>query len=140
MERYTPQERGIIVSIFLRNNSSVVLAQREFCRRFPGRPTPTAQTLRRLATNLEENGTTRDVAKSGRPRSARSAENVCAVHAGGVIGPFFFESAAGQTTTVDGARYRAMLTEFFLPELGELGLVDNRTEQQLTLHEPQPTF
>ncbi|KAM8702581.1 hypothetical protein ACLKA7_001917 [Drosophila subpalustris] len=102
MERYTPQERGIIVSIFLRNNSSVVLAQREFCRRFPGRPTPTAQTLRRLATNLEEYGTTRDVAKSGRPRSARSAENVCAVHAGGVIGPFFFENAAGQTTTVDG--------------------------------------
>ncbi|CAB3228014.1 unnamed protein product [Arctia plantaginis] len=79
MERYTPQERGIIVSIFLCNNSSVVLAQREFRRRFPGRPAPTAQTLRRLATNLEEYGTTRDVAKSGRPRSPRSAENIAAV-------------------------------------------------------------
>lgn len=79
MERYSPQERGIIVSIFLRNNLSVVLAQREFRRRFPGRPAPTAQTLRRLAANLEEYGTTRDAAKSGRPRSARSAENIAAV-------------------------------------------------------------
>ncbi|CAB3262266.1 unnamed protein product [Arctia plantaginis] len=79
MEQYTHQERGTIVSIFLRNNSSVVLAQREFRRRFPGRPAPTAQTLRRLATNLEEYGTTRDAAKSGRPRSARSAENIAAV-------------------------------------------------------------
>lgn len=262
MERYTPQERGIIVSIFLRNNSSVVLAQREFRRRFPGRPTPTAQTLRRLATNLEEYGTTRDVAKSGRPRSARSAENIaavaedvevspetstrrratqlglsrrslqrilvkdlnmfpykvqsvhqllpadrqtrvtyaqailnldtevddfstkiimsdeahfhlsgyvnkqnyrfwgtenprvmheeplhplkvtawCAVHAGGVIGPFFFENAAGQTTTVDGARYRAMLTEFFLPELDELGLVDMWFQQDgATAHTARAT-
>ena len=46
----------------------------------------------------------------------------CAVYAGGVIWPFFFENAAGQTTTVDGARYRAMVTEFFLPQLDELGL------------------
>lgn len=45
----------------------------------------------------------------------------CAVYAGGVIGPFFFEDAAGQTTTVDGARYSAMITEFFLPQLDELG-------------------
>lgn len=244
MNRFTPQERGIIVSIFLRNNSSVVLTQREFRRRFPGRPTPTGQTLRRLATRLEETGTTRDLPKAGRPRSSRSAENItavaqdveeepgtstrqratqlgisrrslrrilvtdlkmfpykvqtvhqllavdrqtrltyaqailnlnkqednfsskiimsdeahfhlsgyvnkqnyrfwgtenpcithqeplhpikvtawCAVYAGGVIGPFFFENATGQTTTVDGARYRAMITQLFLPQLDELGL------------------
>ncbi|CAB3258594.1 unnamed protein product [Arctia plantaginis] len=262
MERYTHQERGTIVSIFLRNNSSVVLAQREFRRRFPGRPAPTAQTLRRLATNLEEYGTTRDAAKSGRPRSARSAENIaavaedvelspetstrrrasqlaisrsslrrilvkdlrifpykvqsvhhllpvdrqtrvtyaqailnledevddfstkiimsdeahfhlngyvnkqnyrfwgtenprvmheeplhplkvtawCAVHAGGVIGPFFFEDAAGQTTTVDGARYRAMLTEFFLLQLNELGLEDMWFQQDgATAHTARAT-
>ncbi|CAB3238242.1 unnamed protein product [Arctia plantaginis] len=262
MERYTHQERGTIVSIFLRNNASVVLAQREFRRRFPGRPAPTAQTLRRLATNLEEYGTTRDAAKSGRPRSARSAENIaavaedvelspetstrrrasqlaisrsslrrilvkdlrmfpykvqsvhhllpvdrqtrvtyaqailnledevddfstkiimsdeahfhlnwyvnkqnyrfwgtenprvmheeplhplkvtawCAVHAGGVIGPFFFENAAGQTTTVDGARYRAMLTEFFLLQLNELGLEDMWFQQDgATAHTARAT-
>lgn len=35
MERYTPQERAIITTSFLRHNSSVVLAQREFRRMFP---------------------------------------------------------------------------------------------------------
>ena len=56
-----------------------MLAQREFRRRFPGRPTPTGQTLRRLATRLEETGTTRDAAKAGRPGSSRSAENIAVV-------------------------------------------------------------
>lgn len=248
--------------MFLRNNSSVVLAQREFRRRFPGRPAPTGQTLRRLAANLQEYGTTRDVAKSGRPRSARSAENIaavaadvelspetstrrrasqlaisrsslrrilvkdlhmypykvqsvhqllpvdrqkrvaysrailnleheidnfstkiimsdeahfhlsgyvnkqnyrfwgtenprvmhekplhpqkvtawCAVHGGGVIGPYFFEDAAGHTTTVDGARYRDMLTGFFLPKLNELGLEDMWFQQDgATAHSARTT-
>lgn len=79
MNRFTPQERGISVSIILRDNSSVVLAKREYRRRFPGRPTPTKQTLRRLATRLEETGTTRDVPKAGRPRSSRSTENIAVV-------------------------------------------------------------
>ncbi|CAF4939820.1 unnamed protein product [Pieris macdunnoughi] len=37
MGRFTPQELGIIVSMFLRNNSSVIKTQREFRRRFPAR-------------------------------------------------------------------------------------------------------
>lgn len=81
MERYTPQERGILVTMFLSNNRSVVLTQREFRRRFPGRPTPTGQTLRRFATRLAEFGTTRDIHNRGRPRSRRSAENIAAVEA-----------------------------------------------------------
>ena len=56
-----------------------MLAQSEFRRRFPDRPTPTGETLRRLFTRLEETGTTRDAAKAGRPRSSRSAENIAAV-------------------------------------------------------------
>ena len=79
MLRYTAPERGILVTIYLTNNRSVILAQREFCRRFPGRPTPTGETLRRLAARLEETGTTRDAARRGRPRSSRSAENIAAV-------------------------------------------------------------
>lgn len=244
MLRYTAPERGILVTIYLTNNRSVTLTQREFRRRFPGRPTPTGETLRRLAARLEETGTTRDAARRGRPRSSRSAENIaavaedvmeapststrrratqmgisrrslqrilvqdlkmfpykvqtvhqllaadrqsrltyaqailnhhqeeddfsskiimsdeahfhlsgyvnkqnlrfwgtenprvtheeplhplkvtvwCAVFAGGVIGPFFFEDVAGQTVTVNGERYRAMINEFFLPQLDELGL------------------
>ncbi|KAJ8933605.1 hypothetical protein NQ318_002768 [Aromia moschata] len=78
---HTPQERGIIVSMFLRNNRSVILAQREFRGRFRGRLAPTGQTLLRLAARLEETGSTRDSSRSGRPRSSRSVENIAAVAA-----------------------------------------------------------
>jgi hypothetical protein len=46
----------------------------------------------------------------------------CAVYAGGVIGPFFFENGVGQTLTVNGERYRAMINDFLMPQLDELGL------------------
>ena len=46
MLRYIAPERGILVTIYLTNNRSVTLAQREFRRRFPGRPTHTGETLR----------------------------------------------------------------------------------------------
>lgn len=52
----------------------------------------------------------------------------------------FFENAAGQTTTVDGACYRAMLTEFFLPQLDELGLEDMWFQQDgATAHTARAT-
>lgn len=38
----------------LTNNNSIVLAQCEFCSRFPGCMAPTEQTLRRLTTRLKE--------------------------------------------------------------------------------------
>lgn len=44
----------------------------------------------------------------------------CAIWAGGVIGPYFFKDNAGQTVTVNGQRYRAMLRDFFVPQLNEL--------------------
>lgn len=79
MERYTPTERGIIVSIYLRNNSSVVLAQREFRRQFPRRLAPSPSTFRRLAARLEDTGSTRDRTSPGGPRTIRSNENIQAV-------------------------------------------------------------
>ncbi|XP_058985598.1 uncharacterized protein LOC131805873 [Musca domestica] len=42
-------------------------------QRLPG------ETLRRLASRLEETGTTKDAARRGRPRSIRSAENIAAL-------------------------------------------------------------
>ena len=41
----------------------------------------------------------------------------CALWAGGIIGPYFFKNDDGQNVTVNGDRYRAMITNIFIPEL-----------------------
>ncbi|GFV81346.1 uncharacterized protein TNCV_4773721 [Trichonephila clavipes] len=41
----------------------------------------------------------------------------CALWAGGTIGPYFFKNDGGHNVTVNGDRYRAMITNFFIPEL-----------------------
>lgn len=46
----------------------------------------------------------------------------CGVCAEKVIGPYFFEDAAGNAITVTGERYRTMLRKFLIPSLDELGL------------------
>ncbi|GFU12842.1 RNA-directed DNA polymerase from mobile element jockey [Trichonephila clavipes] len=41
----------------------------------------------------------------------------CALWAGGIIGPYFFKDDEGHNVTVNGVRYRAMIINFFIPEL-----------------------
>ncbi|GFV92343.1 probable RNA-directed DNA polymerase from transposon BS [Trichonephila clavipes] len=41
----------------------------------------------------------------------------CALWAGGITGPYFFKNDEGHNVTVNGDRYRAMITNFFMPEL-----------------------
>ncbi|GFV15205.1 transposable element Tc3 transposase [Trichonephila clavipes] len=41
----------------------------------------------------------------------------CALWAGGIIGAYFFKNDEGHNVTVNGDRYRAMITNFFIPEL-----------------------
>ncbi|GFV14621.1 uncharacterized protein TNCV_1775721 [Trichonephila clavipes] len=41
----------------------------------------------------------------------------CALWAGGIIGPYFFKNDESHDVTVNGDRYRAMITNFFIPEL-----------------------
>ncbi|GFX85631.1 transposable element Tc3 transposase [Trichonephila clavipes] len=41
----------------------------------------------------------------------------CALWAGEIIGPYFFKNDEGHNVTVNGDRYRAMITNFFNPEL-----------------------
>ncbi|GFT20015.1 hypothetical protein TNCV_4994181 [Trichonephila clavipes] len=41
----------------------------------------------------------------------------CALWAGGIIGSYFFKYDEGHNVTVNGDRYRAMITNFFIPEL-----------------------
>ena len=38
--------------------------------------------------------------------------------------PYFFENEAGQTATVNGARYRNMITQFFLPKLDDIDVAN----------------
>ena len=38
----------------------------------------------------------------------------------GIIEPYFFENEADQAATVNGARYRDMITQFFLPKLDDI--------------------
>ncbi|GFV20094.1 transposable element Tcb2 transposase [Trichonephila clavipes] len=49
----------------------------------------------------------------------------CALGAGGIIGPYFFKNDEGHNVTVNGDRYTAMITNFFIPEL------NNRDVQEL---------
>ncbi|GFW91004.1 DUF4817 domain-containing protein [Trichonephila clavipes] len=41
----------------------------------------------------------------------------CALCAGAIIGPYFFKNDEGHNVTVNGDRYRAMITDFFISEL-----------------------
>ncbi|GFV90062.1 uncharacterized protein TNCV_73431 [Trichonephila clavipes] len=41
----------------------------------------------------------------------------CALWAGGIIGPYFFKNDEGHNVTVNGDRYKAIITNFFIPEL-----------------------
>ncbi|GFV84193.1 putative DD41D transposase [Trichonephila clavipes] len=41
----------------------------------------------------------------------------CALWVGGIMGPYFFKNDENHNVTVNGDRYRAMITNFFIPEL-----------------------
>ncbi|GFT51805.1 putative DD41D transposase [Trichonephila clavipes] len=41
----------------------------------------------------------------------------CALWAGGIIDPYFFKNNEGHSVTVNGDRYRAIITNFLFPEL-----------------------
>ncbi|GFV60098.1 putative DD41D transposase [Trichonephila clavipes] len=41
----------------------------------------------------------------------------CALWAGGILGPYFFKNDEGHKVIVNGDRYRAMITNFFIPKL-----------------------
>ncbi|EFN76234.1 hypothetical protein EAI_06029, partial [Harpegnathos saltator] len=65
----------------------------------------------------------------------------CEFWAGGIIEPFFFENAAGQAITVNGARYRDMIIQFFVPKLQDMD-VNNMWFQQdsATCHTARETI
>ncbi|GFV86172.1 DUF4817 domain-containing protein [Trichonephila clavipes] len=58
----------------------------------------------------------------------------CALWAGGIIGPYFFKNDEGHNVTVNGDRYRAMITNFFIPEL------NNHDVQELWFQQDGGTY
>ncbi|GFX77026.1 DUF4817 domain-containing protein [Trichonephila clavipes] len=57
----------------------------------------------------------------------------CALWAGGIIGPYFFKNDESHNVTVNGDRYRAMIINFFIPEL------NNHDVQELWLQQDGAT-
>ncbi|GFV81958.1 transposable element Tc3 transposase [Trichonephila clavipes] len=68
----------------------------------------------------------------------------CALWAGGIIGPYFFKNDEGHNVTVNGDRYRAMITNFFIPELNKNDVSrscgSNKTAQHVTQLVPQSIY
>ncbi|EFN79524.1 hypothetical protein EAI_06736, partial [Harpegnathos saltator] len=65
----------------------------------------------------------------------------CGFWAGGIIGPFFFKNAAGQAITVNGARYRDMIIQFFVPKLQDMDVDDMWFQQDgATCHTARETI
>lgn len=59
-----------------------------------------------------------------RPLHPKRVTVWCALWNSGVIGPYFFENASGEAVTVNGNRYRGMITEFLWPKLNNIDLKD----------------
>ena len=60
----------------------------------------------------------------------------CGFWAGGLIGPYFFENENGIAITVNGIRYREMITNFLWHEIDDMDVEDiwfNKMEQHDTL-------
>ncbi|GFT69422.1 putative transposable element [Trichonephila clavipes] len=53
----------------------------------------------------------------------------CDLWAGGIIGLYFFKNDEGHKVTVNGDRYRTMITNFFIPELNNHNVQELRFQQ-----------
>ncbi|GFT58674.1 transposable element Tc3 transposase [Trichonephila clavipes] len=65
----------------------------------------------------------------------------CALWAGGINGPYFFKNDESHNVTVNGDRYRAMITNFFIPELNNHGVQELWFQQDgATCHTARTTI
>ncbi|GFS64532.1 DUF4817 domain-containing protein [Trichonephila clavipes] len=65
----------------------------------------------------------------------------CTLWAGGIIGPYFFKNDEGHNVTVNGDRYRDMITNFFIPELNNHHVKELRFQQDgATCHTARATI
>lgn len=65
----------------------------------------------------------------------------CGFWAGGIIGPYFFENDDGVSITVNGERYRSMITNFFWHEIDNMDVEDMWFQQDgATSHTARATM
>ena len=65
----------------------------------------------------------------------------CGLWAGGIIGPYFFKNDDGRNVTVNGARYRTMISDFLLPQIESNDLYDIWFQQDgATCHTARETM
>ena len=76
MEKYSVNQRFLIVKTFYRNQSSTTVTMRKLCEIFGTNNVPTRRAIYR---SFEERGTVADRPKPGPHRTAKSAENITAV-------------------------------------------------------------
>ena len=57
-----------------------------------------------------------------------------------IIGPYFFENDADQAATVNGVRYRDMITQFFLPKLDDINVANIWFQDDATCHRANETI
>ncbi|GFW50780.1 DUF4817 domain-containing protein [Trichonephila clavipes] len=60
--------------------------------------------------------------------------------AGGIIGPYFFKNDEGHNVTVNGDRYRAMITNFFIPDLNNHDVQELWFQQGATCYTAHATI
>lgn len=109
MTRYTPQQRAEIVTIFIQQNESIVLTQREYKKRHKNNPVPDKKTIRVLASKFKLNGTTFNCHRSGRPRTARSEENITRVSQSVVESPQTSIRRRGQQLNISSRSLQRIL-------------------------------
>lgn len=65
----------------------------------------------------------------------------CGLHAGGIIGPYFFKNEDGANVTVNGDRYRQMIRDFLVPHVNTNRLSDKWFQQDgATCHTANETI
>ncbi|GFW56520.1 transposable element Tc3 transposase [Trichonephila clavipes] len=65
----------------------------------------------------------------------------CTLWAGGILGQYFFKNDEGHNVTVNGDRYRAMITNFFIPKLNNHDVLELWFQQDgATCHTARATI
>lgn len=76
MVRLTLEQRIKVIELYFKNDDSLVLTRRAFCRHFDIRNGPSDSTILRLVIKFRDTGSVHDLGRPGRPQSIRTEEAV----------------------------------------------------------------